>query len=72
MNVGREILFVATIAYLSDAFERCLNICQTNFSSLANSIVFEGNILRLKALCLLKLHQQKTEQIHQLEQSEII
>ena len=58
-DTGCFILYVATIAFLSKDYELSLDICSTNFSNLANSIIFEGNILRIKSLSLTRLYEHK-------------
>ena len=49
---GAFILYSLANSYLFNDFERCNQICNTNFSYLANSNFFEGNILRFKGLAL--------------------
>jgi len=51
-SVGRFMLFFMANSYLSYDFEKCLETCENNYSYVANSNLFEGNILRFKALCL--------------------
>ena len=51
MNIpGRFILLMAANIFLSGDYEYCLWICSHNFSYVANASLFEGNILRFKAL----------------------
>lgn len=61
-DAGRFILFIAAISFLSYDYEKGLEICKTNYSSLSNSLIFEGNILRLKAMCLSNLYKVKVQQ----------
>ena len=61
---GKFILLTAANIFLSRDFEYCLRICSTNFSYVANSSLFEGNILRFRALAseqlfsLMRLNQE--------------
>ena len=49
---GRFILFTIANYFLFNDYEICLELCETNFSPIANSNIFEGNLLRFKALAL--------------------
>ena len=51
-GVARFILYYAMNAFLKQDFEYCVQICSKDYSFVANTNVFEGNILRLKALAL--------------------
>ena len=51
MNIpGRFILLMAANIFLSKEYEYSLSICSHNFSQVANTSLFEGNILRFKSL----------------------
>ena len=47
---GKMIVLKAANDFLSGDFESSLDICNTNFSNYANSSLFEGNLLRFRAL----------------------
>lgn len=47
---SRFILLMAANIFLSGDYEYCLWICSHNFSYVANTSLFEGNILRFKSL----------------------
>ena len=47
---GQFILLTVANIFLSRDFEYCLRICSTDFSCVANSPLFEGTILRFRAL----------------------
>ena len=49
---------MALITFIAGNFKHCLEICSTDFSSVSNSALFEGNLLRLKALALVELHSK--------------
>ena len=49
-NQGKFIIMTAANIFLCQDYEYTLRICSTNFSFVANSSLFEGNILRIKAL----------------------
>ena len=59
---GKFILLCAADAYLTNDFEYSLRISTQNFSSIANSCLFEGNILRFRALASLKLFEHGLEE----------
>lgn len=42
-----------------DELDQCLEFCETDFSHVANSGLFEGNILRFKALAILTILEKK-------------
>lgn len=54
---GRFILLCVADAYLTNDFEYSLRLSTQNFSSIANTCLFEGNILRFRALANLKLFE---------------
>ena len=56
-ETGRFILYIAAVQFFSNEYEQCLEICNVDFSSLCHSVVFEGNILRLQALCLTRIYE---------------
>ena len=49
---GRFILYHTANLFLSTNYEKCFKVCSANYSFIANSTIFEGNILRFKALAL--------------------
>ena len=50
--------------FLSYDFEYSLRISTTDFSYLANSCIFEGNILRFRALASLKLFESSLQEVN--------
>lgn len=54
------ILLIVTNTYLTHEFEYSLQISVTDVSYLANSCLFESNILRFRALASLKLYEHVT------------
>ena len=58
--------------FLSSDYEYCLRICQYNFSYVANTSLFEGNILRFKSLAAEQIfkHSQEREDASTSEDSE--
>ena len=59
---GKFILLCVADAYLTNDFEYSLRISTQNFSSIANTCLFEGNILRFRALASLKLFEHGLEE----------
>ena len=59
---GKFILLCVADAYLTNDFEYSLRISTQNFSSIANTCLFEGNILRFRALASLKLFEHGFEE----------
>ena len=63
--MGKFITLIVANTYLSNDYEYSLRISTTDFSYIANSSLFEGNILRFRALASLKLFElsdlQETE-----------
>ena len=59
---GRFILFTVANSFLFNDYEICLELCETNFSPIANSNLFEGNLLRFKALTLEHLYLKHTDE----------
>ena len=51
-EISKFILFKVVIDFLANDIETCFNTCDTNFSNVTNNNLFEGNILRIKALAL--------------------
>lgn len=47
---GQFVIYAAAITYLMDDFSFAYQISSTNFEGISNSVLFRGNILRLKAL----------------------
>ena len=47
---GQFVIYSAVNSYLMDDFAFCYQISSTNFEGIAGSILFLGNILRLKSL----------------------
>ena len=47
---SKFILLTAANIFLSRDFEYCLRICSANFAQVTDSSLFEGNILRFRAL----------------------
>ena len=52
---GRFIVLMVADTYLTNDFEYSLRISTTDFSYVANTALFEGNILRFRALSNLKI-----------------
>ena len=52
---GRFIVLMVADTYLTNDFEYSLRISTTDFSYVANTPIFEGNILRIKSLSASKL-----------------
>ena len=69
---GKFILLCAADAYLTNDFEYSLRISTQNFSSIANSCLFEGNILRFRALASLKLFEHGLEEHEEDRQENFI
>ena len=69
---GRFILMTAVNIFLCQDYEYTLRICSTNFSYIANTSLFEGNILRIKSLAseqLFVIHKQSSRPFNEEEQS---
>ena len=58
---GRFIVIVAVNSLLSCDYDFVLRICSTNFSYIANTCLFEGNILRLKSLASEQMYKLKND-----------
>lgn len=56
---GQFILLMVADTYLSHDYEYSLRLATTDFSFIANTCLFEGNILRFRALANLKLFEEK-------------
>ena len=54
---GQFILLMVADTYLTHDYEYSLRISETDFSFIANTCLFEGNILRFRALASLKLFE---------------
>ena len=52
-------MFTANI-FLQRDYDYCLHICETNFSQLNDITIFQGNMLRFKALAAEQLFHHKT------------
>lgn len=63
--VSKFILLKVVVDYLANDLEMALNVCCTNLSYVANSAIFEGNILRLKALTLEGKYEQEIREIEE-------
>ena len=55
---GQFILLMVADTYLTHDYEYSLRISGTDFSFIANTCLFEGNILRFRALASLKLFEE--------------
>ena len=51
-------------------YEYVLRICSTNFSYIANTSLFEGNILRLKSLASEQIYKIKADTYNQEEEED--
>ena len=58
---GRFIVLYAVNMILQADYEYVLRICSTNFSYIANTSLFEGNILRLKSIACEQIFKIKDE-----------
>ena len=56
-SMDRFIIYIVANTYLSNDYEYSLRISTIDFSFIANSSLFEGNILRFRALASLKLFE---------------
>ena len=56
---GQFILLMVADTYLTHDYEYSLRISTTDFSFIANTFLFEGNILRFRALASLKLFEER-------------
>ena len=66
-EAGTFILYRVANLFLSTDYEKCLYFSKINFSYVCNSVFFEGNILRYKALALEKIYC-KNQKIYELQQ----
>ena len=48
----RFILYYVANIFLATDFQKCFKVCSANYSYIANSNIFESNILRFKSLAL--------------------
>ena len=55
--MGKFIMLIVANTYFSNDYEFSLQISKTDFSHIAHSSLFEGNILRFRALASLKLFE---------------
>ena len=67
---GEFILLVVANTYLSNDFEYSLKISVTDVSYVANTCLFESNILRYQALSYLKLFEHSKEEDDQKNMEE--
>lgn len=61
-KAGEFILYCVVINYLTNDFEYSLRITQADLSFVANSALFESNILRFRALASIKLFEFAVEE----------
>lgn len=54
-DFGQFVMYMVAYTYLSYDFEFSLRISTTEWSYFANSCLFEGNILRFRALASLQM-----------------
>ena len=59
-SVAKFILLKVANDYLANDFKYCIDICSKNLSYVAYCNLFEGNILRFKALALEKIYELRT------------
>ena len=57
----RFILLTVANIFLSSDYEYALRLCQYNFSFVANTSLFEGNILRFKSLSAEQIFKNNME-----------
>ena len=66
-----EFILLCTVdAFLTNDFEHSLLISTQNFASIANTCLFEGNILRFRALASLKLFENELADPSEEDQKE--
>ena len=58
--ISRFILYFVANSFISTDYDKCLKVCSINFSYVANSPLFESNLLRFKALSLEYIFIQRT------------
>lgn len=66
-SIGEFVCLAIANAFLTNDLEYSISISSNNFSIVANSCHFEGNILRFKALASIKLFERAVEQEDELE-----
>ena len=54
---GEFLIYFVANTFLTNDYEHCLRISQTDFSYVANSCLFEGNILRFRSLASMKVYE---------------
>jgi hypothetical protein len=69
-SVSKFFLLKAIVDYLANDLEMCLNVCSTNMSCVSNGSIFEGNILRFKALALEKMYEKEVREAEEEEEAE--
>ena len=60
---------MAANIFLSGDYEYSLSICSHNFSQVANTSLFEGNILRFKSLSAERLFQHVNQDFNSQDKS---
>lgn len=68
--VSKFILLKVVVDFLANDLEMALNVCCTNLSYVTNSALFEGNILRFKALTLEGKYEQEIREIEERSDEE--
>ena len=61
---GEFILLQVAVSFLTNDYEYCLRIADTDFSYVDISALFEGNILRYRSLASLKLFEHAKKEPH--------
>ena len=61
---GEFILLQVAVSFLTNDYEYCLRIADTDFSFVDISALFEGNILRYRSLASLKLFEHAKKEPH--------
>ena len=61
-TAGKFIILIVADTFLCNDFEYSLRISQQDFSFVCNDSLFEGNILRFRALASMKLFQYAIDQ----------
>ena len=64
------IAYAVAATYLTNDFEYSLRIATTDFSCMTNTPLFEGNILRFRALSSLKLFEHSLEELEEDKEEE--
>jgi len=69
-EVSKFILMKVAVDYLANDLEMALNVCTSDLSYVTNSPIFEGNILRFKALTLERKYEQEIREIEERSDDE--